>query len=276
MSNAQAVVVLRTWGELGRELARSRTSVVVGWEPASRMISTAVPVFKTLAAKLNDLLARSDNLLKPLADPLRTDFGVHRWLKGDREEAYSDWLAWIVQNLGSRAVLRLFAIKELFPDKPLDKSEAASDIRPKVGRESWVPQGHVDKEGRLDLVIRFERRALLVVETKVGHADRSDTAKQHGYAEWLRKQEGTVYPILLASDGEKQEYDGDFRLMKWAQLCLSLRHLVRELCAKGEIVLATMTLAFVGAVEQNLLGFSIAAIDDVRQGRLVTFDSSSL
>jgi hypothetical protein len=266
------VTVLRTWGQLGRQLARSRRSVVVGWEPTSRMIKAAAPLFQALAGKLNNLLARSDRLLKPLADPLRTDFGAHRWLSSDREEAYSDWLAWIVQRLQSPAVLGLFAIKELFPDKPLHNIELQRDIQPVVLREPWVPQGHSDKHGRLDLVIRFEDRAVLVVETKVGHADRSDTAKQHGYAEWLNKQEGKSYPILLASDGEKQEYAGGFRLLKWADLCLALRRLVVELCAKEQIVLATMALAFVGAVEQNLLGFSIAAVDDFQQGRFATFD----
>jgi len=113
---------------------------------------------------------------------------------------------------------------------------------------------------------------VLVVETKVGHADRSDTAKQYGYAEWLKMQEGETYPILLASDGDKREYDGDFRLLKWAELCLALRRLVMKLCANERIVLAAMTLAFVGAVEQNLLGFSITAADEVQRGRFATFD----
>jgi hypothetical protein len=27
------------------------------------------------------------------------DFGVHRWLRASREEAYSDWLEWIVRQL---------------------------------------------------------------------------------------------------------------------------------------------------------------------------------
>lgn len=271
MDSDRQVRLLRTWAKIGRQMAQSR-SAAPRWEAAHRMIGAAVPLFKALAEELNDLLTASDNLLKPLTDPLRTDFGAHGWLSGEREEAYSDWLKWIVQNLASTDVLRLFAINELFMDKPHEIIELGRETQPEVRREVCVPRGHPEKEGRLDLVISLEERVVIVVETKVGHADTSDTAKQHGYGECLKKQEGEIYPILLATDGDKQEYAGGFRLLRWADLCLALRRVVAELCAKQQIVIAAMTLAFVGAVERNLLGFSIRAVDHVQLGRLATFD----
>jgi len=35
--------------------------------------------------------------LKPLGEPLEHDLGVNRWLAGAREEAYSDWLTWLLR-----------------------------------------------------------------------------------------------------------------------------------------------------------------------------------
>jgi hypothetical protein len=63
------------------------------------MIRAAEPVLLSNAERLRTLLMRSNALLSPLADPLLTDCGVHEWLSRSREEAYSDWLAWIVRQM---------------------------------------------------------------------------------------------------------------------------------------------------------------------------------
>src|SRR5713101_2183609 len=156
MSNEDAASVLRTWGQLGRHLACSTAPVAVDWGAASRMIASAAPYFKALVGRLTKLKERSDDLLKPLADPLWTDFGAHRWLSDDREEAYSDWLEWIVQKLEPAAILDLFAIKKLFPDEPYDDLLALAQARLVTKREVCVPKGHPNQQGRLDLVIRFD------------------------------------------------------------------------------------------------------------------------
>lgn len=269
-SENRATATLRTWAELGRRLTNLPEPVVVRWDASSRMIRAATPYFKVAAEKLIGLLDESNKLLKPLTDPLQTDFGVHRWLKGDREEAYSDWLAWIVQNLDATAVLDVFALKRLFSDKPLPN--VSINDRPEVKREACVPKGHANKQGRLDLLIRLQPDALLVVETKLGNADQADTAKQEGYAQWLPGPGCDAYRILLARDGDQELYEGDFRLLKWHELCLCLRRLCTQLIATGQITLAAMTLAFVGAVEQNLLGLSVAAANAFHRSRASTFD----
>ena len=127
-------------------------------------------------------------------------------------------------------------------------------------------------QGRLDLVIRFGELGILVVEVKVGKAEGADTAKQDGYQKWLNQQKGEHYQVLLARDGDKEEYEGGFRLLKWADLCIGLRHVAKDALSKRETVRAAMILAFVGAVERNLLGLSIAAIDQFEHGHLATFD----
>jgi hypothetical protein len=85
-------------------------------------------------------------------------------------------------------------------------------------------------------------------------------------------QEGIHFPVLLATDGDKEKYAGEFRLLRWADLCLTIRSLVVGLLHQEDAVLAAMTLSFLGAVEQNLLGFSVVAVDNFRHGRLSTFN----
>jgi len=271
MINEHSVLVLRAWGDLGREIARPRAPLPVQWQAASRLIELAAPYFRAQVGGLILLLQKSDEFLKPLTDPFHTDFGAHRWLKGDREEAYSDWLDWIVQQLQPSAILDLFSIKSLFSDKSFADLEALPRGRLKSKREVCVPEGHPNQQGRLDLVIRFDALAVLVVEVKLGNADNCDTPKQIGYDKWLEQQTGRKYRVLVATSGDKKQYDGHFLLLRWSKVCLALRCLAVEL-AKKQTTLAAMMLAFVGAVEQNLLGISIGPAVDVDFSRCATFD----
>jgi hypothetical protein len=49
-------------------------------------------VFRTLLGKSNEFLAS-------LSDPLTCDLGLHAWLRPQREESYSMWLQWSLQQL---------------------------------------------------------------------------------------------------------------------------------------------------------------------------------
>jgi hypothetical protein len=237
------------------------------------MVRAALPLFQVLANELSDLLNESDSRLKPLSDPLRTDFGVHRWLKAEREEAYSDWLAWILNRLTSpEVIVDLFKLQELFPDTPL--SDPASLPRHVVARELTVPCGDAGKQGRLDIVVRFQPLALIVVEVKTSNAEDANTEKQNWYAEWVAMQDGTAFPILLAVDGDNWEYEGDFRLLKWPDLCLALRRAAVGLLARRELVLTAMVLAFIGAVERNLMGLSVSSVGKATCWPYSTFDPS--
>jgi hypothetical protein len=91
--------ILRTWANLGRSLIVAQPSSSVSWDPAGRMIAASRQLFTEQAERLKTLLAESNERLKPLGDPLSIDFGVHRWLAGEREEAYSDWLEWIIKQI---------------------------------------------------------------------------------------------------------------------------------------------------------------------------------
>lgn len=239
--------LLRSWAALGHQLAHAphRTP---SWEPVQRIATAAVAFFAHERERVNDLLKQSDAKLAPLTDPLSLDLGLHRWLAADREEAYSDWLAWAVQQLADpRDVFDLFGV-----DAP---PGCESWGAPEVEREVIVPSGHEDRSGRLDLVIRYAGRALLVVEAKLGSAEDADTAKQEGYAKWVDVQpEPFRQSRLLATDAEELQSEGDFELVRWEHVCQRFRRLALKYIAAKRVSVAALTLAFVAAVEQNLLG----------------------
>jgi len=228
------------------------------------MAAAARQLFEAEAERVRSLLALSTKRLEPLADPLVMDFGLHRWLAGDREEAYSDWLQWILQQVQTpREVFRLLGVDP--PGTLLEWRE----LPPEVGRELPVPEGHEDQEGRLDLWVRYESNALFVLEVKKSDADHADTRKQAGYKAWLESQpEPHKYPILIAADAEKEVYEG-FRLLRWSDLCVGLRRLACRLTIGGHIAAAALTLALAGAIEQNLLGLSAR---DVAVGSFAGFN----
>jgi hypothetical protein len=195
-------------------------------------------------ANLRELLERSDLLLKPLKDPLRADVGIHRWLSQDREEAYSDWLAWVLQEL-NKVGADLLKLLGISTGPVVDAREVS------IAREYFIPQG------RLDLLIRFGKQALLIIEVKVTSADTADIAKQKGYCEWFDEQVRLHHlcrlpPVLLAIDASEADYEGFVPLL-WEDFCVGVRRLLPRIQDQVGIVNAAMIVAFVGAVEQNLL-----------------------
>jgi hypothetical protein len=142
-----------------------------------------------------------------------------------------------------------------------------------IQRECCIPYGHTDHEGRLDLVIRFAGTAIIVVELKKGSADYADTGKHSGYKQWLDHQNYKYkYSLLLAASAEQETKDG-FHFLSWGTVSIQMRRLAVHICKQGRISTAAMILAFVAAVEQNLLGFSPGLVREIMAGRAVMFNS---
>jgi hypothetical protein len=131
---------------MGAALSTSRSRGVSNWDAVHRIIEVAREKLTGDRERLRNLLTKSRNRLAPLEDPFDIDFGLHRWLRAEREEAYSDWLGWVILQMpGPRQVFELFG---------LNPPEAVLECREwDVLREFCVPHGHHDQEGRLDLVI---------------------------------------------------------------------------------------------------------------------------
>ena len=264
-----ALDALRTWASFGRELLASRSRGVPDWKPVYRLIDAARQKLACDAERLKFLLNESQKRLDPLDDPFNTDLGVHRWLEEDREEAYSDWLEWVVRQVGTPA--RIFGLFNLKTPPEVNES-----VPFEAKRECCIPHGHEDHEGRLDLVIRYGDKAIIVVEVKKGDADEADTDKHEGYNEWLDEQDypkECKYPVLLAVSAENGAYKG-FQFVPWGSLCLEMRRLAVELRREKRVTTGAMVLAFVAAVEQNLLGFSAKLVQAICGGKVVPFNTA--
>jgi hypothetical protein len=242
------------------------------------MIDVARVALAVKARQLRELLDISRQRLAPLNDPLDVDLGRHRWLAADREEAYSDWLQWVLQQLRHpERVFRLFNLT-----LPSDWA-AWSGVTPEIHREYSVGEGHPGRTGRLDIVVDYAGHARIIVEVKKTEAELSDTAKGAGYER--SQKSGTLsgtpcWRILLATAGAQSAYPGNFSLLPWSDFCVSLRRLVAELGSrtlpeheKVPLLARAMMLAFVAAVEQNLLGFSAEQVREIVFDRLTLFNA---
>lgn len=250
--------VMQTWAAFSADLTTSCSNARVDWTAAVRMIDAVRPKLEADARRLRELLEQSRKILAPLGEPFDLDLGLHRWLDGEREEAYSDWLEWVVRQ--ARTAGRVFGLfgQELPKDIPHGAVLTTK-------REVCVEEGHEEYGGRLDLVVYYDDRALLVIEVKKGDADSADTGKHVGY----KKSHPLATHVLLANAGELADYEG-FQFCTWADTCIAMRHLAVDL-KNQEIMAAAMVLAFVAAVEQNLLGFSSAAVRGICDGTHLVF-----
>jgi hypothetical protein len=123
-------------------------------------------------AEFEQRLRKSNKYLFPLGEPLAAlDFREHRWVANGREEAYSDWLQWIVARLAACDILDVFGAHS---------EHVPSNCKVKVRREVHVQHGHTDHTGRLDLKVEFDGKTALVVEVKLGEAEHADTSKGKG------------------------------------------------------------------------------------------------
>jgi hypothetical protein len=229
--------ILRQWVTLGSSIRVD--SPAVDWKAASSMIAAAEKDAEKSRQVLKVLFKRSAERFPGFGDPLDTglNFGAHRWLKDSREEAWSDWLAWILeQKEDSAQVLDLFR---------LDPAPGAGTTC-KAKREFCTP------DGRLDLVVRFGSATLLVeIKTisKVGEFQLED------YSAWLKRQSAPLTPLLLARDEPENLKTKGWGFCSWETVSMGLRTWASEWLGEGRRIQTALTLAFCGAVEQNLLGF---------------------
>lgn len=209
------------------------------WNAARAFVDGSVPYFAAHKGRLSKLIAQSNRILSPLADPLDLDLGAHRWLRVSREEAYSDWLAWILEQFEDvSTICKLFSIS--VPQK-FDRTF--------VKREHTVSQGHEGCQGRLDILVSYDDVPFLAVEVKLGRAVGPEVLKHQGYAASLPKE---TQKIVLAINGETVDAHG-FQLRRWEDVTVNLRTIVAA--CRLPMGVRAMMLAFVGAVEQNLLGY---------------------
>ncbi|MCX6624329.1 MAG: hypothetical protein NTY38_25355 [Acidobacteria bacterium] len=207
---------------------------------------------------LAELLRQADNRLIPLSDPFRLPFSGHRWLDSEREreESYSDWLAWLLEQMGSaEQVLRVFGLEDS------DFGRLVRDKNPVVSREyTFRPPGGEVK--RLDIYVCFGDAGALLIEVKIRDLDEAGGSENLPiYGSWLEAcwpDSKCRHAILLVPNSMELEFPG-WEVLSWDHVSLQLRREAAACCSPstpGKLLFAAMLLCFAGAVEQNLLGLS--------------------
>ena len=247
--------ILELWSELYWTYGRPFTPNAETWNPATALINAALVTELSAREVLDSVLDDSSRAFSPLSDPLKIDFGTHRWLSSSREEAYSDWLAWILGQISNRQqLLRLFGIQDVFtPTHPLPT--------PMIEREIPI----LDRVRRLDLVVRFGNHLELVVEVKTKPFDQHEVQSQLAdYAAWASNRTIPTRCFFLAVEATGLECPAAFEILPWRELSLRIRALAQQWILNSEqglggstnLVRAAMALAFCGAIERNLLALT--------------------
>jgi hypothetical protein len=216
------------------------------WRTVSEFVQDFIVMSQAEGARFVQLYGESRARLVPLSDPLDVAFPLHRQLASSREEAYSDWLQWVLQNIADpHLILGILG-------SPNQERFHSSGQEVKVEREVSVKHGRQNCTGRLDLVVSQGCTRLAVIEVKTRTFSELDLEKHSGYRHSISSPETDL--IFLSVDSSDSDLSG-FRFLSWADVCVALRRIAPRLLAPERILGTSLILAFVGAVEQNLLGF---------------------
>lgn len=248
------------WGSQLREIPPpiSMTASCIS-PPDFTPVRRVVDAFRNLAQletlHLQRLLIQSDAYLAPLSDPLRFHLWKNRWLdlQREREESYTDWFAWLLQEMGSAA-----AILKVFDLHDTEFGEQVRNTSPQVTREEVI-RPRIGGRKRLDLTIRFGEIGILLVEVKVRPIEEAGGSENlKVYLHWLMSQEITAkHAVLLVPESFEAPCDG-WDVRGWGVVGLRLRAQAVALrnADPNNLLLAAMLLGFSGAVEQNVLGLA--------------------
>jgi hypothetical protein len=206
-------------------------------------------------ARLGTLIREANKYFTPFEDPLICDLGLHHWLRSEREESYSDWLAWVFRQFGTwRSV-----------GEVLGCDSHANNSAVVVAREVSISYQDESGIGRLDLVISDESAQRCVVEVKTQPFEQGDLEKHRFY-----KSSRDVAPdcewVFIAIEDQDCELHG-FRFVSWSDVCLRLRRLTPDLMRAKGLPVCAMTLAFLAAIEQNVL--KLGALRGASRARIV-------
>lgn len=240
LSDNERLESLRWWSALVPDSVRRKP--VYDLTPLRTITDLASAFGRSRWNELDAALKESNHFLSPLDDPLQCDLGLHDWLRPEREESYSMWLAWCLQHLSRSELLQLLQLSELDCDEVFT-----------VDREVAVEYEDAASTGRLDVVVYDGSRAVLIIEVKTKPYTEEDLEKQAEYARSRVAREATL--IFIAADVPDLELYG-FRPIPWADICIGLRLSAPSIRGRHGVLPVAMVLAFVGAVEQNLLKFT--------------------
>ena len=229
---------LKTWS--GFDFRSSRC--LPSWDHATQLVEHAERLDRSARGRLTDIMAESEKALLPLGEPLKLNLGMHRWLSADREESYSDWLAWILQGMSCSEIKTLFSLSDQCVGGLSGKAEY-------VRREVWR------NEDRTDIEVSFGDQGFLLIEVKVKDVDAEISVQLQRYANRLAGRHNLFLVLLGTEAPEPDVMRCGFTFVRWNALCQRLRNHANRV-KHSDILRAAAMLIFCGAAEQNLLGLS--------------------
>jgi hypothetical protein len=203
------------------------------------------------------LVGESVNRLgdEPLLLPALT-----RLITIDHENVVNDLLAEVFKLLPKTLA---FEVVGLTPERP------NNNLPKRVEREWLVNRGHPGRTGRLDVAAIYSDHEWLVIESKMGSAEKADLVKQAGYFESFQSSSIPFKAAVLVADLGVGARGYGFKLIKWVDVLLNLRQGIANLgkSSKSQNQVALL-LVLIGILERGLLGLRL----DVRLSSQKTVD----
>ena len=256
-----------TWASVKKLVASSppaRSPATISWVATQRLIDAAYEDALPRAEMLRSEISQSTSRLRGIGEPLLLDLGLHRRLDKAREESYSDWLAWTLDQLGTAgSVFHALGIEK---HQALERCGQHCSVS---SREVCIQEGHEGHAGRVDILVQFGTAAALVVEVKLGPP--ADPMQLAGYHKSMATIPGACEPgVLIAVAEDSNAAPHGFVTRSWAGVCKRLRWLVADLLTKNcHPLKAALMLAFLSAVEQNIVGLPAHALRAISRGQPV-------
>jgi len=190
------------------------------------------------------VLVSCDQFFAPLSDPLRCDLGLHAWLAPEREESYSKWLHWTLKQFAECGILG-----EIL-DLPMPFVSNASGIR--LINEWTIRSRDGKRFGRIDIAVWLGEVLSAILEIKTKSFTDEALEKHLLYCESPDVHQEAAR-IFIAQSADGLDLLG-FRLLGWQEVCVRLRSRVQRVAQEKGLLPAAMVVAFIAAVEQNILG----------------------
>ena len=214
------------------------------WSSAHHLAALLNAYGDRLQSSYRTLLMCCDQFFAPLSDPLRCDLGLHAWLAPEREESYSKWLNWTLKQFAECGTLG-----EIL-DLPIPSVSDTSGIR--LLNELTIRSRDRKRSGRIDIAVCWHGDVSAILEIKTKSFTAEALEKHLLYCE-----SPDVPPeaarIFIAQSADGLDLRG-FRLLDWHEVCVRLRRRVQRVAQEKGPLPAAMVIAFIAAVEQNLLG----------------------
>lgn len=151
---------IKGWVEFGQGLPVAEPKPMEEWKHIQEFLREGKKILASERKRMRGLLKSSCAKFRPLHDPLQAELGTHRWLAHEREESYSDWMKWILEQISDpRRIGKVMGVKE--------KSLSRFSGKIRIDREVGIK----DMEGnrrRTDLDISYGETDAFRVEIKKG------------------------------------------------------------------------------------------------------------